>query len=224
MRLWTKLKRWWYRRRAPEGPLRDVLTAEAPPGRADVRAVEFVALDLETTGLDPAADRIISVGHVRVAEGRVRMGTARHVLVQIDGSVAQSATIHGIRDADLDAGASEREALDEVLRVIAGRVLVMHNASFDLGFLGHACRRHYGTPLAHDAVCTLTLAYNQRRGLERGIRDGELRLQALRDAYGLPRYGAHNALTDALSTAELFLAMAAHRAGGSGRVRLKDVL
>ena len=43
-----------------------------------------------------------------------------------------------------------------------------------------------------------------------------LRLQACRDHFGLPRYRAHEALTDAISAGELFLAQSAHLAGGSG--------
>jgi len=52
----------------------------------------------------------------------------------------------------------------------------------------------------------------QRR--ETPIKPGDLRLQACRDRYNLPPYPAHNALIDALATAELLVAHASHRAGG----------
>jgi DNA polymerase-3 subunit epsilon len=52
----------------------------------------------------------------------------------------------------------------------------------------------------------------QRKNLP--IKPGDLGLQACRDHYNLPPYPAHNALLDALATAELLLAMVKHRSGG----------
>jgi DNA polymerase-3 subunit epsilon len=217
------MQRWWWRRALEAGPLAACLGAGLPPVGRDYREVEFLALDLETTGLDPQADRIVSFGFVPIVGGRVRMAEARHHYVQIDGSVDQSATIHGIVDAHLDAGLALADALADALQALTGRVLLAHNAGFDRGFLSAACKRFWGAPLPVYAVDTLALAWRRRQRLERGIHEGELRLQALRDRYGLPRYGAHHALTDAIATAELFLAMAADRAR-SGRLPLGALL
>lgn len=209
----SRLIRWWYRRRTTAAFMRAYLDAPLPNRRADARHLEYLALDLETTGLDPASDRIVSVGWVPISDRRIHVGGARHLFLSIDGSVAQSATIHHIRDRDLADGVSEREALCHVLQALRGRVLLVHHAPVDLRFLQAACRRHCGVPLHARVVDTLTLALARKRRGRGPIPDDALRLPALRDAYNLPRYPVHDALTDALATAELFLAMLPRWAG-----------
>lgn len=208
------LRRWWYRRQVKEGPMTRYLDAGLPARSADAGTLEYLALDLETTGLDASTDRIVSVGFVPIIDRRIRCQGARHRLVEISGSVEQSATIHHIRDADLSRAGAEAEVLGEVLGALQDRVLLVHHAPMDLQFLTAACRRHYGVPLLTRVVDTLDLAHRQRNRGDHQVRDGELRLHALRQAYGLPRYPAHDALTDALSTAELFLAMLPSWRGG----------
>ena len=70
------------------------------------------------------------------------------------------------------------------------------------------------TPTTMPAVDTMLLEQVQLRRREQPIRTGDLRLQACRDRYNLPAYPAHNALMDALATAELLLAQAGHRSRG----------
>jgi DNA polymerase-3 subunit epsilon len=203
----SSLLRWWYRRRTTAGFMRDYLDAPLPSRRTPARAAEYLVLDLEMTGLQPASHRIVSMGWVRVEAERIRMPTARHALLSIDGSVADSATIHHLRDQDLSGGHPEREALEELLTALQGRVLVAHHAPLDLRFLHTACRRHAGVPLLARTIDTLALARRRRQRGHRQARDGELRLDALRSTFNLPRYPAHNSLSDALATAELFLAL-----------------
>jgi DNA polymerase-3 subunit epsilon len=191
----------------------DFLAAPLPARHADVHGLEFVALDLEMTGLDPRRDEIASIGYVVIRYDRICLAQAHHRLIQIEGSVAQSATLHGLVDADLNDGVPLANALAEVLDVLAGRVLVLHHAPLDLGFLNAACQRLWNAPLVTRVVDTLALARRRHHGTHREPKEGELRLDAVRAQYGLPRYPAHDALSDALATAELFLALVAHRAG-----------
>jgi len=189
------------------------LDTPLPRRRDDAQTVSYLALDLETTGLDPAADTIVSVGWVPIADAHIRMSGARHLFVSIDGSVAQSATIHRIRDSDLSAGVPEEEALHAALDALQGRVLLVHHAPLDLRFLHAACRRHCSVPLHARVVDTLRLAHARKSRGRQEAREGALRLDALRGEFNLPRYPAHDALTDALATAELFLAMLPRWAG-----------
>jgi DNA polymerase-3 subunit epsilon len=187
--------------------MRTYLDVSLPSRTADVRTLPIVALDLETTGLDPSSDAIVSAGFLRIDGTSIRCESAEHILVQIDGSVEHSATIHQITDTDLREAVTEREMLDRLLEVLAGRVMLVHHAPMDLGFLNAACRRHYNQPLIVRTVDTLPLARQLSERGDQRVSDGELRLHALRTAYGLPRYPAHNALSDALATAELYLAL-----------------
>jgi len=206
------LRRAWYRRHC-DGAMAAYLDASPPAARADVKKLDLLALDLETTGLDPGTDRIVSIGFIEIDGRRICGDRARHVLLNIDGTVDQSATIHRITDTDLRDAVSERDALDTVLTHLQGHVLLVHHAPMDVGFLNAACRRHYNVPLLAPTVDTLALARRlQERGNQRS-REGSLRLHALRSTFGLPRYAAHNALSDAVATAELYLALLTRWAG-----------
>ncbi len=217
------LQRWWYRRRLPPGPLRTLLEAPLPDRARVVAATSFLALDLETTGLDARTDQIVSIGSVPIVEGRIRLAEARYRVLRIDGSVNHSATIHGLRDRDVQHGEALEDVLPGLLNRLTDAVLLAHHAPFDLGFLNAACRRCYGAPLLVPVADTLTLARTALHVRGVSVPRGGFRLAALRARYGLPPLQAHHALADALATAELFLALVAHQ-GGADRVRLRDVL
>jgi DNA polymerase-3 subunit epsilon len=145
-------------------------------------------------------------------------------LIRVRGNIpADSAVIHQITDDVAASGIALSTALPELLADLAGRVLIAHHARVELRFLTAACRRLWGQGLLVRALDTQTVA---RRLLERRqipFKGSDLRLHSLCERYNLPRYGAHNALSDALSAAELFLAQAAHRDTGHG-MKLGDFL
>jgi len=210
-------RRRWRLRRQPPGPLRDYLSAPFPAPSRDYRDVEYVAVDLETTGLDPRRDQILSIGWVRVNGNRIDLADAHHRLVRVEGAIpADSAVIHQITDDVAATGADLAAALPELLTALRGRVMIAHHARVERGFLGAACKRLFGRGLLVRTVDTQAIA---RRIFERrhiSYKASDLRLHALGERYNLPRYGAHNALSDALAAAELFLAQAAHRDNGRG--------
>ena len=210
--------------RAPDGPLRDYLSVPFPAPKRDAREVAYLALDLETTGLDPARHEIVSVGVVEMIGGRIELAGAEHRLVRPEGPIPEaSAVVHRITDDRAAEGEAPAEVVGWLLERLAGKVLVAHHCEMEWGFLDAACRRLFGGPFLAPVVDTQWLA---RRALERRnqpYRAGELRLAALRERYNLPRYRAHNALSDALACAELFAAQLAEREGG-GRLPLKGLL
>ncbi len=205
--------------RAPPGPLRDCLAVPWPRRGSDCREVRFVAVDLETTGLDPVHDAIVAVGWVAIAGGAVDLSTARHRVVAPGRDIPEpSAVVHGIGDDAAARGAPLHEALAALLGDLAGGVLVAHNAPFELAALDAACRRAFGAPFAPPAVDTLALArgWLERRSAAAARSGPSLRLDAVRRRHNLPRYRAHNALSDALAAGELFLAELAARDRGRG--------
>lgn len=189
------------------------LLHDLPHRNMESRDAEYLALDLETTGLDASLDAILSIGCVPIVGMRVRLREAQHVFVNAERDVEQSATIHGITDTEREGGVALEEALADVLGALAGRVLLAHYSPLDVAFLDAACRTLYATPLSVRVVDTLTVQQRRERSRSQDHREGGLRLHALRSRYGLPRYPAHDALSDALATAELFLAQHAQVAG-----------
>lgn len=217
-------RRRWRLRRTPAGPLHDYLSAPLPKPSQDYRDLEYVAVDLETTGLDARRDQILSIGWVRLTGTRINLATARHRLVRVQGDIpANTAVIHQITDDLAATGQDLSTALPEFLNDLSGRVMIAHHARVEQTFLGAACKRLWGQGLLARTVDTQTIA---RRIFERrqiAFKGSDLRLHALGERYNLPRYGAHNALSDALAAAELFLAEAAHRDNGRG-MRLAEFL
>jgi DNA polymerase-3 subunit epsilon len=204
--------------------MREYLKTPFPKPAKDYRDVEFLAVDLETTGLDPRRDDILSVGYVIVQGNRIDLGGARHRLVRTARAIPEaSAIIHQITDDQAAQGGLLDDVLAELLEVLAGKVMIAHHATVEKGFLADACQRVYGVNLPVSTVDTQVLA---KRSFERrhiAYKGGDLRLHALSERYNLPRYSAHNALSDALGAAELFLAQVAHSEGGR-KVRLRDLL
>ena len=198
-----------------EGPLRDYLALPFPDPSEPHTTLRLLAVDLETTGMEPARDHILSIGFVPVDGLRIVLSGARQLVVRSDAEVGQSAVIHGLTDDAVAAGVPLADALAALLAALGGRVLLAHHATIEREFLSAACERVLGGPLPCLSVDTMAL---EQRLLARGWGDepppGSLRLSAARERHGLPRYRSHEALTDALACAELYLA----QAGDLGRV------
>ena len=188
------------------GALADFYRVPVQPPDTPASELRLLALDIETTGLDPRRDTVVSVGWVPVDGDTIRLGGAGHLVLATDAEVGQSAVFHGITDDQVAAGTPVAEAVDRVLEVLAGRVMLVHFATIETRFLSLLCERLHGAPLVTPVVDTLALHDRLiNRGFDDEARAGELRLWNARRRYGLPRYPAHGALTDALACAELYL-------------------
>jgi DNA polymerase-3 subunit epsilon len=222
-RLVLRLQRWRTGRRAQDEAYARLLQSSLPPVRARFRDVEFVCLDIETTGVEVRTAEMLSIGWVMIRNGRVEMVTAESAIVRPPGEVGNSATVHGLTDTLCESGEEAREVLQHLFGVLRERVLVVHYAGLDKALLDKLCRRHFGGPLLVPVVDTLELerrAHSRRHHLDE---KRSLRLGDLRGAYSLPQYSQHDALADSIATAELLLAMVAAR-GGQDTVRLGDLL
>lgn len=197
-------------RSAAPGPLADVLRAGSPSRDTPLVHLRLLAVDLETTGLDPGRDAVLSVGWVPVDGDRVVLGGAGGQVVSDTGEVGRSATVHGLTDDAVSRGRPLAAVLTDLLEALHGRVLLAHFARVEVGFLDAACRRLWGAGLPVEVVDTLELERRARVGVWGGeVEPGALRLAAARRYRGLPTYAAHEALTDALACAELYLAQRA---------------
>jgi len=193
-----------------EGPLKDYYAGAWPEPQTPASELDLLAIDLETTGLDPASDQVLSVGFVPVDGPDIVLGGARHILIRADTEVGQSAVLHHLTDDMIAAGAPMADVLAEILAALKGRILLAHYATIEVSFLSKACESHYGAPLVVPTIDTLAL---HRRLLSQGFDDeprgNDLRLWNARERYGLPSYAAHEALTDAMACAELYLGQVA---------------
>jgi DNA polymerase-3 subunit epsilon len=187
------------------------LAASLPAPGTPWRETPFSVVDLETTGLDPSTDEIISFATVAVAEGRVRPGDARYELVRPrrmpDGDTIR---IHGLREADLAGAPPLSEVLDVLLEALTGTAMVAHVAAVERGFLGAALAER-GLELRNPIVDTAAIDRELRRLRRQPPAEREpIGLSAMARGLGLPVHRPHHADGDALTTAQAFIALATH--------------
>ncbi len=171
-------------------------------------STEYVAFDLETTGLSALSDRIVEIGAVRFdASGEV-FGEFERLVNPLRPSGDRARAVHGISDEELALAETAELVLPEFLEFLGdpGRTtLLAHNATFDAGFLGRELAR-LGRPMpGHVVVDTLALA---RR---RWPKIGSHRLDFLAGRLGLDPFGPHRALADSRRVRGLWLALEAAR-------------
>jgi len=171
----------------------------------DLRARRLVELaytvfDMETTGLAPSAgDEIISIGAVRIVNGRLLKSEIFERMVDPQRPLnPESTKVHGI-DASMLAGQPKiEEVLPAFHKFCEDTVLVAHNAAFDMRFLElkeESARVRFEQPV----LDTLLLSAVAQPAL------ADHRLEAIAERLGVPVIGRHTALGDALLTGEAFL-------------------
>jgi DNA polymerase III subunit epsilon len=180
--------------------------------------VEFVVLDLETTGGSPANDRITEVGAVKIRGGEV-IGTFQ-TLVNPGVSIPPLiSALTGITDPMVADEEPIEVVLPCLLEFIGRAVLVAHNASFDRRFVQANLERHGYQRLANRVVCTARLA---RKLLPRD-EVPNVRLATLAAYLGSTVAPCHRALTDARATVDVFHALL-ELAGSYGVLALEDLI
>ncbi|HET7755354.1 MAG TPA: 3'-5' exonuclease [Anaeromyxobacteraceae bacterium] len=178
-------------------------------------SVVYWSLDLETGGFDPRRDPIVSVGMVPVESGVIRLGEGWESLVRpaLGGAISEaSIQAHQLVPEEVREAPPLPEVLAQIERRMRDSVLLVHHASIDVRFLRHAfqeCRMRWPRPHVVDTVDLLLKLVKKERFTNPDARDGDpvLNLAAARSRLGLPVYQSHDALTDAVSAAELFLVL-----------------
>ena len=181
--------------------------AELPSPDTPWRQAPYAVVDLETTGLDPRRDEIISFASAPIDEGRIVAAGSRVAIIRPERMPgADSVRIHGLRPRDLAAAPPLAEAIDVILESLTGRVLVAHAAWVERGFLNRALKP-VRLAAAEPMLDTAVLAQRVIAGVDpqgRGVQLG-----AAARALNLPSHRPHRADADALTTAQLFLALVA---------------
>lgn len=179
-----------------------------------ISEVEFVALDFETTGLDASKNSIISIGLVHFNLQRIfcRQSKSWYIDPQ-DNLQEDSVVIHGITHSDLKSAPNLLRILEQLLDELAGKVIVVHYRRIERDFLDSNLRALISEGIVFPMIDTMQIEADiQRKQSFRFInwltrkRPQSIRLANSRTRYNLPTYAPHDALTDAIATAELFQA------------------
>ena len=165
-----------------------------------------IVLDTETTGLDwKGGDRVIEIGCVEIVDRKLT-GRHYHVFVNPERDIdAGAIAVHGITNEFLVDKPLFRQIVEEFEAFVAGGELVIHNASFDVGFLNNELGllgRPALTAICPSVIDTLKLAKEQNPGKKAS-------LNALCTLYEIDNThrSLHGALLDAELLADVYLAM-----------------
>ena len=213
----TRLAR---RKLAPE-VRQNLLALEGKSRREMAISQRYVVVDLETTGLDHAKDRVVSVGAFRVVEGKIRLGEVFSELANPGrGIPVESIKVHGITPDNIRHARPAWEVFRDFLGFLGHDILVAHHARFDLFFLNRVMRAQYGMHLQNLVVDTVLMCraihiepdpYGQKKGAKR------CSLDVLAARYGLEVPERHTALGDALATALILQRLLPDMAAGGWR-------
>lgn len=163
----------------------------------------FVVLDVETSGLNLNKDRLIAIGAVAVVQGKIALRENFDVVLQQDiASSKANILIHGISGSVQINGQAPADALLDFLEFLGKSPLVAFHVTFDQTMLCRAIRQFLGYEFKHE---WLDLAY-----VAPGLHPGK-RFHSLDDWQGffnIRNTARHNALADAVSTAQLLMILA----------------
>ena len=161
-----------------------------------------IVLDTETTGLDPLrGDRLVEVGCIEIYN-RMPTGQTFHRYINPERDMpAEAFAVHGLSSEFLSSKPLFTEVVEEFLEFIGDAPLVIHNASFDIGFINAELDRLKRRPISRDRlVDTLLLARRKHPGVSNRLDD-----LCSRYAIDNSRRTKHGALLDAELLAEVYI-------------------
>ena len=170
----------------------------APPAQTPFESSCWVVMDTETSGLQPATDRLLAIGAVHLDRLRINLGGGFETLLrQAQPSAPGNMVIHGIGADAQRAGEAPPLALLRFLEFAGSAPLIAYHARFDAAFMQRAMREHLGIAPGLrwlDLAAVLPPLFGARRDL--ALDDWLLR-------FGIDAPVRHSALGDALATAQL---------------------
>ena len=167
-----------------------------------LKELRCVVFDTETTGLQPSAgDEIISIGAVRVTNGKIVRGETFERLINPGMKIPKpSIRFHGITDKDVKGKPDAATVLPQFHRFCGSAALVAHNAAFDMKFL-ELKEKAAGVKFTNPVLDILLLSAFLHD------HEDDHSLVATAQRLGIEISGRHSALGDALTEAKIFLAM-----------------
>ncbi|MDA0148420.1 3'-5' exonuclease [Vibrio sp. LaRot3] len=189
-----------------------------PDTETPLDEVLFLAIDFETTGLNAVDDDIITIGTVPFDLNRIYMSQAKHWTVRPRKQLEEeSVVIHGITHSDVLGAPDLSAVFPEVLKEMAGKIMVVHYQRIEREFFDLALRDRIKEGIEFPVLDTMDIETKIQQAQSGGFlnrltgkKPESVRLGSSRTRYGLPQYTPHHALTDAVATAELLQAQIAY--------------
>ncbi len=166
---------------------------------------EMVAIDCETTGLDPRRAELVSIAAVRIKADRVVSSESLDMRLQRPASLGgDSIRIHGLRGIDLEGGETLGDALAALLDFVGNRPLLGWCIDYDIAVINRHLRPRFGFDLPN-AYLDMAQLYQREMRRTRPQLEPSLRFESVARALGVPLMGRHTALGDAVTTALMYV-------------------
>jgi DNA polymerase III subunit alpha, Gram-positive type len=177
---------------------------------------EFIAFDIETTGLSPSVDRITEIGAVRIVNGEVK--DSFDTFVNPERSIPAKITeLTGITNEMVKYAPSEREALERFFQFCGkDAILIAHNADFDTSFIRVAAQR-CGFEFSNTYIDTVPMC----RSLLKGIKNAKL--DTVAKYLKLDPFQHHRACDDAAVLGQIFLRLIQRLIEDTGAKTVQDI-
>lgn len=166
---------------------------------------ELVSLDLETTGLNPKKDEILSIGAVKIRENEILLNDSLELFVKPTKKIdKKSIEIHHIRPCDLENAIDIEEAIKKLLDFIEGRRVVGYYIKFDHEMISKYTKKMIGCKLPNETI-ELSSMYYKRKRKSSAYEFVDLKFDTILKELDLPRLYKHDALNDAVMSAMMYL-------------------
>lgn len=166
---------------------------------------EYIVYDTETTGLNPKKDEILSIGALKIKGDKIITSEKFELFVKPTRDISpESIKIHQIRNIDLQNGSEPEEALEKFLHFIGSRPLVGYYLEFDVKMINKYLKPYLGIKLPQQQIEVSGIYYDKKMKF---IPDGniDLRFDSIMKDLGLPIFGKHDAINDAIMTAMIYI-------------------
>lgn len=169
-----------------------------------IEDLKFVILDTETTGLNLEKDRILSIGALKLYQGRLKVKEAFEVYVKQEHFSKDSVPIHGLLQESVSHQISEKTAAEMLRAYIGDAIIIGHHIRFDMEVLRRAFLRHDLTPIPN--LCLDTGMLYRKTLLKTPLlrKKEHYSLDDLARRFDLNCKDRHTALGDAYLTAMAF--------------------
>lgn len=165
---------------------------------------EFRIIDLETTGLSPKKDEILSIAIVPMTGWRIHIGDSFYSLIKPEKFNHRSIEYHGICPGDVNNAPSFEKIGRKIHEMLNGKIIVGYATAFDIEFLKRFFRKKLKIKLSlerHADISEIEAWIIRKKGIAISYR---LDFDAILKTYGIEPSSRHNALSDAYFTARIF--------------------
>ncbi len=166
---------------------------------------EYIVYDTETTGLNPKKDEILSIGAVKIKNNKIVTSEKFEIFVKPTHEISEeSIKIHQIRNIDLQNGSEPNIALDKFLHFIGSRPLIGYYLEFDVKMINKYLKPYLGIKLPNKQIEVSGIYHDKKiKFIPEGNID--LRFDVIMKDLGLPIFGKHDAINDAIMTAMMYV-------------------